>query len=148
MVIAEFKLNNKYAKLPTKKYAYDIGSDIYSCETKSIAPRSFVKIETGLYFQGFADESQNQEYYIRIAPRSGMALKHGIDVLAGVVDKNYRGEIGVLLINNSDEEYIVRQGDRIAQIIFERAIVDIEMKEVTNERGSERLGNGFGSSGV
>lgn len=148
MVIAEFILQNKYAKLPTKKYENDIGSDVYSCEIKTIKPHSFEKIETGLYFQGIQKENETDGYYLRIAPRSGMELRNGIDVLAGVVDKNYRGEIGVILMNNSDTEYTIHQGDRIAQIIFEQAIVNIETKEVQNERTSERLNNGFGSSGV
>jgi dUTP pyrophosphatase len=57
--------------------------------------------------------------YGRIAPRSGLAYKKGIDVMAGVIDEDYRGEIGVILINLGQEDYNVIIGDKIAQIIFE-----------------------------
>lgn len=88
--------------------------------------------------------------YGRIAPRSGMALRNGIDVLAGVVDPDYRGEIHVLLYNSGKESYIVEHGDRIAQLILERCL-STEVWGVGSEEElpSSRRGNaGWGSTGV
>ena len=59
-------------------------------------------------------------YYARIAPRSGLAAKHGIDVLAGVIDAGYRGDYGVVLLNTSSEPLQITKGMRIAQMIIER----------------------------
>lgn len=85
--------------------------------------------------------------YARIAPRSGLAVKHFIDVGAGVVDFDYRGNIGVVLFNHSDIDFAVCRGDRIAQLIIERiAMVDIE--EVPELPSSDRGECGFGSTGI
>lgn len=85
--------------------------------------------------------------YARIAPRSGLAVKHFIDVGAGVVDFDYRGNIGVVLFNHSDSEFVVGHGDRIAQLIIERiAMVDIE--EVEELPLTDRGESGFGSTGI
>jgi dUTP pyrophosphatase len=88
-------------------------------------------------------------YYGRIAPRSGLAVKHGIDVLAGVVDSGYRGEVGVVLQNLGLMDFEYREGDRIAQLIIEKCH-DVEWEEVESEEdlvSSERGEGGFGSTG-
>ncbi|PZD35284.1 Dut, dUTPase [Pyrenophora tritici-repentis] len=59
----------------------------------------------------------------RIAPRSGLAYKHGIDTLAGVIDADYRGPVGVILANLSDEDFSIKIGDRIAQLIVEKILM-------------------------
>ena len=84
-----------------------------------------------------------------ILPRSGMALKHGITVLnsPGTIDSNYRGEIGVILINTSHENYWIKRGDRIAQIVFQEvAHAEFEIVEALTE--TERGEAGFGSTGA
>jgi len=101
--------------------------------------------------------------YGRIAPRSGLALKHGICVGAGVIDPDYRGNVCVLLFNHGQNDFTVSQGDRIAQLILEEAKtvpvhvmgVDEEEKEEKEEEEEECNGNenvrgrqGFGSTGV
>ena len=79
--------------------------------------------------------------------RPGLAIKEFIDVGAGVIDSDYRGEIGVVLFNFSEEEFCINMGDRIAQIIFEK-IKTPSVKE-TNELGDTDRGNkGYGSSGI
>jgi dUTP pyrophosphatase len=94
-------------------------------------------------------------YYGRIAPRSGLAFKSGIDVLAGVIDNDYRDPIGVILINNGNNTFNVKSGDRIAQLIIERCLEADEVKEsimsvdelaIFKENGNDRIG-GFGSTG-
>ena len=85
--------------------------------------------------------------YARIAPRSGLAVKKGIDVGAGVVDADYRGNVGVVLFNFGTEDFTVDVGDRIAQLILEKVNMApvVEVEELTE---TERGAGGFGSTGV
>ena len=85
-------------------------------------------------------------YYGRVAPRSGLAVKKGIDVLAGVIDAGYRGEVGVVLQNLSSEDYLFKKGDRVAQLILEQSnsIAWVELDELED---STRSDGGFGSTG-
>lgn len=84
--------------------------------------------------------------YGRVAPRSGLAMKKGINIGAGVIDEDYRGDVGVLLFNLNSEPFEVRKGDRIAQLICER-IVYPELEEVNTLEDTERGIGGFGSTG-
>ncbi len=86
-------------------------------------------------------------YYGRIAPRSGLALNKGIDVLAGVIDPSYRGEICVILVNLGKDSAHFLKGDRIAQLIIEK-YYDVEWKVVDFLNDSTRGEKGFGSTGV
>jgi len=90
---------------------------LYSIENIVISPRGKALISTGISVQIPIGN------YGRIAPRSGLAVKHFIDVGAGVVDADYRGEVRVLLFNFGEEEFKVSQGDRIAQLIIEKYTV-------------------------
>ncbi|MBB5276263.1 dUTP pyrophosphatase [Rhizobium rosettiformans] len=85
-------------------------------------------------------------YYGRVAPRSGLSAKQGIDVLAGVIDSDYRGEIKVLLLNTDRITHVFRRGDRIAQLILEQIKLDdpIEVAELPD---TNRGDAGFGSTG-
>ena len=85
--------------------------------------------------------------YARIAPRSGLALKRFIDVGAGVVDSNYRGEVGVVLFNHGDQDFEVKMGDRIAQLILEK-IDTPPVEEVQGLNNTVHGSGGFGSTGV
>ena len=85
--------------------------------------------------------------YARIAPRSGLALKRFIDVGAGVVDADYRGEVGVVLFNHGDQDFEVKMGDRIAQLILEK-IDTPPVEEVQGLEGTVRGSSGFGSTGM
>lgn len=84
--------------------------------------------------------------YCRIAPRSGLAVKHGIDVGAGVIDADYRGELAVILFNFGDKEFSVNKGDRIAQMVVER-ISYADVVEVDELCETQRGASGFGSTG-
>jgi dUTP pyrophosphatase len=84
--------------------------------------------------------------YARIAPRSGLAWKHFIDVGAGVVDYDYRGPVGVVLYNHGDADFTIERGDRIAQLILER-ICMADVKEVEELPDTDRGSGGFGSTG-
>lgn len=85
--------------------------------------------------------------YGRIAPRSGLAWNHFIDVGAGVIDRDYTGNICVLLFNHSNYDFLVKRGDRIAQIICE-VILYPDLYELSSVEKTDRGSKGFGSSGL
>lgn len=122
------------------------GYDLYADESHyfSIGERKIVKtgISIGLSTQHI---ESFYEFYGRIAPRSGMTLR-GFDVGAGVIDSDYTGEIGVILINNSGKEQYINQGDRIAQLILE-VIMTPPVIIVDSITETKRGGAGFGSTG-
>ena len=84
--------------------------------------------------------------YARIAPRSGLALKKGIAVGAGVIDQDYTGSVGVILFNHGKEDFVIAPKDRIAQLILE-ANFSLPVKEVFEIKDSTRGNEGFGSTG-
>lgn len=85
--------------------------------------------------------------YGRVAPRSGLSLKHGLTTGAGVIDVDYRGEVKVLLFNLSGEECVVKEGDRCAQLVLERCLSGGGVVVVEELGGSARGAGGFGSTG-
>jgi len=120
--------------------AGNAGFDLYSTEEGTIAPGERAIVPVGIC------TSFSSKYYIRIAPRSGLAVKSGINVLAGVVDSSYRGEWKVVLHNTSNVYYHYEVGDRVAQAIPERISTDqFEFVETLSE--TQRNEKGFGSSG-
>jgi dUTP pyrophosphatase len=127
----------------------DAGIDLYATEACIIEPGEQVLVKAGISVSFSAD------YYLRIAPRSGLAYKNGIDVMAGVIDSSYRGEIGVILRNHSAQpaaddgtkDFFIKRGDRIAQMIPE-CISQEDFIIVENLDESDRGIGGFGSTGV
>ena len=85
--------------------------------------------------------------YGRVAPRSGLAAKHHIDIGAGVVDEDYTGPVGVVMFNHAAEAFEVKRGDRIAQLVCEK-ICYPELEEVKELVKTERGSGGFGSTGT
>ena len=85
--------------------------------------------------------------YGRIAPRSGLAVKNGISTGAGVVDRDYTGEVKVVLFNHGENDFEVKVGDRVAQLILERIVEDAEVVVVESLEESARGAGGFGSTG-
>jgi dUTP pyrophosphatase len=85
----------------------------------------------------------------QVRPRSGLALKHGIGILnaPGTIDSDYRGEVGVILVNLGEAPFPLKRGDRIAQLVFSR-VEPVEWEEVEALGESTRGGGGFGSTGV
>lgn len=145
-------LNLKVKKLENfynlkQRNSGDAGIDLYATEDCVVLPGRQKLIKTGI------SVSFSPDYYLRIAPRSGLAYKHGIDVMAGVIDSSYRGEIGVILRNHcypsvqTGEAFIINRGDRIAQMIPER-ISQEEFVFVEDLNESNRGDGGFGSTGV
>lgn len=85
-------------------------------------------------------------YFSRIAPRSGLAVKHFIDVGAGVIDSDYRGAVGVVLFNHGDKDFAIARGDRVAQLILENITI-AHVLETDTLDDTVRGDNGFGSTG-
>ncbi|RUW57121.1 dUTP diphosphatase [Mesorhizobium sp. M8A.F.Ca.ET.021.01.1.1] len=145
MINVLVRRNTPTASLPVKgdpqAAGYDVCADLGLGEVLALWPGNRKLISTGLSAAFEAD------HYMRVAPRSGMANKHGIDVLAGVIDASYRGDIGVILVNHGSTPINIKHGDRIAQIIFEKKS-DANLIEVDNLPTSDRGAGGFGSTGV
>ncbi len=137
-------VNRSGLPLPEYKTAESAGMDLSSAEAGAITLKPLKRklIKTGL----FIELPKGLEAQVR--PRSGMAYKHGISVLnsPGTIDSDYRGEIGVIAVNLSNEEYTIEKGERIAQLVIarhERA----EWVSVETLEESARGEGGFGSTG-
>jgi len=133
-------LVSEHGKLPTKAHTSDAGYDLYSAEDVVINTNQRAVIKTGVSMEMPSHLSG------LIWPRSGLAVKQGIDVLAGVIDAGYRGEIMVCLLNTSPLDVILDEGDRIAQLIFQE-VLNVNLTLSDSLSASQRGGNGFGSSG-
>lgn len=132
---------SKYGRVPTKINDSDAGWDIYASEDAIIDPSQSQLVSTDMAM------AIPEEYVGLIWDRSGMAAKKGIHRFAGVIDSGYRGEIKVCLWNSSNEHYIINQGERIAQILFQQ-VPPFFLKEVENLDNTGRGKDGFGSSGM
>ncbi len=133
---------SKFGQVPTKGSTISAGFDLYSAYDVIIPARGKEVVFTDISMEIPAG------YYGRIAPRSGLAKKHFLDIGAGVIDPDYTGNIGVLLFNFGTENYSIKRGDRIAQLIFEKYGANIELLEVLNIEETERGDEEFGSTRV
>ena len=131
-------------KLPEYKTSGASGLDLMAFikEPIEIKPKTSSLIPTGL------SVAFSENYEIQIRPRSGLAAKKNITVLntPGTIDSDYRGEIKVIIYNHGDENFLVNNGDRIAQMIL-GPVVKMELEEVNNLPESIRGKGGFGSTG-
>ncbi len=134
---------HEHAKLPNYAHATDSGLDLYSVENVILQPGERRLVGTGLRIQ----LPPNTEAQVR--PKSGLALKKGITLLntPGTVDEGYRGEVGVILINLSEEAYEVEVGKKIAQMVI-MPVLKVEVEEVESLEDSDRGEGGFGSTGI
>jgi dUTP pyrophosphatase len=133
------------ANLPAYVSAEAAGADLtaFLTEAKVIAPGTSALIPTGIRM------ALPEGFEIQIRPRSGLALKHGITVLnsPGTIDSDYRGEIGVILINHGKEPFVVAPGMRIAQMVL-APVVRATFCETTALATTARGEGGFGHTGV
>lgn len=137
------KLLNDKAKIPCRAHPTDAGADLFSTENCIISSGERRPVSTGISLE------IPEGYYGRIAPRSGLAAKNGIDVLAGVLDSSYRGEVKVILLNTdqSDQgDFEIKAGDRIAQLIIEKHY-NFDFEVVDSLEETTRSLGGFGSTG-
>jgi dUTP pyrophosphatase len=125
---------------PTKGSEQAAGFDLYSAQDCVIPSRGKNIVKTDIQI------AVPFGCYGRIAPRSGLAINHFIDVGGGVIDEDYRGPVGVVLFNFSDFDFEIKKGERIAQLILERIYL-AELKEVPTLNKTKRGEKGFGSTG-
>lgn len=135
------KLLSDLAKTPTQGTQFSAGYDLYAAE-EIVVPRlgrKLIKTNVSMAIP--------MNHYGRIAPRSGLAYKNGIDVLAGVIDSDYRGDIGVILYNTDNNlDFTVKIGDKIAQIIIESCST-INFVKTENLPATKRGEGGYGHTG-
>ena len=141
MGFVSYKLLTESAQMPFKAHRTDAGFDLFADEDAWVFAKQRQTIKTGISF----DMPENMAGLIW--PRSGLSVKKGIDVLAGVVDSGYRGEIMVCLYNTSDEDVEINNGDRIAQIIFQE-VPEVGITVTDSLGSSQRGSDGFGSTGT
>lgn len=138
-------INNSKHELPSYETMLSSGMDIRANIDVSVTlkPLERIIIKTGLYM------SLPRGLEAQVRPRSGLAAKKGITVLnsPGTIDADYRGEIGVILINLSKEDFVINDGDRIAQLVIAK-YEQIKWKKVTVLDETDRGDGGFGSTGV
>ena len=137
-------INKSNNALPSYETSASAGLDIRAFieEKLTLSPGERKLIKTGLFLE------IPEGYEAQVRPRSGLALKNGITVLnsPGTIDADYRGEIGVILINHSSENFEINSGDRIAQLVFAKVEQAVWFEtESLNE--TERGQGGFGSTG-
>lgn len=137
-------INMSPYKLPDYATSSSAGLDLRANIKKPLYLKPFqrILIPTGLKI------SLPEKFEGQIRPRSGLALKHGITVLnsPGTIDSDFKGEVGIILINLSDEKYKIKPGDRIAQMIIS-SFSNVKWKLVDDIGQSKRGNSGFGSTG-
>jgi len=138
--VLRFAKLTEHAHTPTQGSLQAAGLDLYSAYAYSIPPHGKQLCKTDIQI------ACPDGCYARVAPRSGLAHKHFIDVGAGVIDQDYRGNVGVILFNFGEEPFEVMKGDRIAQLILER-IYTPEIEEQASLDVTQRGAGGFGSTG-
>jgi len=139
MITLSFKRNNELSKIPTRGSKGAAGYDLYSIEDYTLKPLERKLFKTGISI------AIPTGLYGRVAPRSGLAYKDGLDVMAGVIDEDYRGDVGVILINLGSVDKKINIGDKIAQIIFE-FYTPVEFVETDDLEKTNRGAGGFGST--
>ena len=138
-------VNKSNNDLPRYETELSAGMDVRSFIESPIILKPFERklVNTGLYAQ------LEKGYEIQVRPRSGLALKKGITVLnsPGTIDADYRGEIGVILINLSNDDFIISSGDRIAQLVVSKH-EQPNLEQTDSLDSTSRGEKGFGSTGV
>ena len=135
-----FKQLDPRAVLPKRGSVLAAGLDVCGTEDLEIGPKQRAMARTGLAV------AIPPGFYGRVAPRSGLAAKNGLDVLAGVIDSDYRGEIVCVLYNTGDETIKLPAGSKIGQLIIEQ-IITPEATWATDLDETARGAGGFGSTG-
>lgn len=142
MSVLKFVKLSEDAKAPYKSRESDAGYDLYCVEDVIVRAGERASVKTGVAV------AIPEGYVGLIWPRSGLAVKNGIDVLAGVIDSGYTGEIVVCLLNTDtfyDNPFKFKKGDKIAQIIFQPYLT-FDLQEVQSLENTDRGTKGFGSS--
>ncbi len=140
MLKIKIKKLNSDAKIPTYANLGDAGMDIYSCEDLVIKPKHRALVKTGISMEF------PKGYVALVWDKSGIAKK-GLIKIGGVIDPTYRGEYMIMMHNISSKDYIVKKGEKIAQILIQKVEVS-KIEEVKELSDSKRGAGSFGSSGL
>lgn len=140
--LVKFKKLHPEAKTPTYQTDLSVGADLRSVETLDLQPGEFRLVKTGIAVE------LPRTIEMQIRPRSGLAYKHGVTVLnaPGTIDSDYRGDIGVILINHGSQVFRINAGDRIAQAVLNKVVL-ANYKPVKELSDTDRGKGGFGSTG-
>ena len=138
-------INKSGTSLPAYATEFAAGMDVRAAVDEPIVlkPLGRAMVPTGLYLE------IPSGYEVQVRPRSGLAAKKGVTVLnaPGTIDADYRGEVRVILVNLSSEDFVIENGERIAQLVLAKHEV-IEWEEASELASSQRGDGGFGSTGV
>ncbi len=136
-------INKSVHRLPEYKTLMSAGMDLKAniTEVWKLNPGERVMVPTGLYI------ALPEGYEAQVRPRSGLSLKNGIVAILGTIDADYRGEVGVILVNLSNQPYCINPGDRIAQMVVSK-VSQVKWDEVRELEETDRGSGGFGSTGI
>lgn len=136
-----FEKTHPDAKLPVKNHSNDTGYDVFCVEDKLIPARGSAVVNVGLKFANIP-----VGWWVKVEGRSGLGFKYGIAPHPGIIDNGYRGDAGIKLYNNTDVDYNVIAGDRIAQFVLYPLAPNFVVS-FGDTQDSSRGEKGFGSSG-
>ena len=136
-------INKSVHRLPEYKTLMSAGMDLKAniTEVWKLNPGERVVVPTGLHI------ALPEGYEAQVRPRSGLSLKNGIVAILGTIDADYRGEVGVILVNLSDQPFCINPGDRVAQMVVSE-VTRVKWDEVRELEETERGSGGFGSTGI
>lgn len=136
-------INKSVHRLPEYKTSMSAGMDLKAniTEVWKLNPGERVMVPTGLHI------ALPEGYEAQVRPRSGLSLKNGIVAILGTIDADYRGEVGVILVNLSDQPFCINPGDRVAQMVVSK-VNRVKWDEVRELEETERGSGGFGSTGI
>ena len=136
-------INKSVHRLPEYKTSMSAGMDLKAniTEVWKLNPGERVMVPTGLHI------ALPEGYEAQVRPRSGLSLKNGIVAILGTIDADYRGEVGVILANLSDQPFCINPGDRVAQMVVSE-VTRVKWDEVRELEETERGSGGFGSTGI
>jgi len=142
MIKVKIKKIKDNAIIPKYAHKGDAGVDLYPTEDYLLKPGERTLVSTGIKI------AVPEGYEAQVRPKSGLALNHGISVCntPGTIDAGYRGEVGVIAINHSNEDFKIEKGKKIAQMIFNK-VEGAEFEEVDDLDNTSRGDGGFGSTG-
>ena len=135
-----------YGRLPVYKTEKSAGCDIYAANAHEIILHPWERklIPTGIRIE------MPEDSFAQMSPRSGLSLKEGIVAITGIIDSDYRGEVGVILSNQSNRAFAINRGDRVAQMVFigNGGLFQADFNNVENLSDTDRGESGFGSTGI
>jgi dUTP pyrophosphatase len=140
MIPVKVKKLKEKAVVPSYAHEGDAAMDLYSCEDYVVGAGKRQLVSTGIAMELPAG------YFASIRGKSGLAAKKGIDILGGVIEYTYRGEYGVIVLNTGEEDFVIRSGDKVAQVVI-APVATAKVEVVENLSETARGDGAFGSTG-